>query len=530
MIGGTGSAAERGAKASGDGEIRLLDPRGGPSETSPQPASEQGSGPQWYEIGGSAGRTRNCLFLGAHFDEELGRSWVGFYGDLEGNPVTPRTGQVYYINVGWGVSGFPCGSGGAYVHAEVGLPAYTELAISSTNKVRCWYARPDAQNFQEFTNESSCPQQPQQGQQGGMAFDPVGTDEGAWPTATGSMFEIWIPVKTTRPLNGTYYASPTPCPSCLSAGVWMIDGNYSPWSYPAVGVHVAEGQNVAPPAPAIDYPTPSMQNQYYDPNHEGGASYGETVGYVFTEGTTGMAYIEIAGAGNPLQNPPGATYALNSPGGYEIRQGWWMSPDQTWRWRLCYDPAGGAAPTCGPLQYFDTAPPPDTTRPTTGIESGPKSMTNKRKAVFTFFSNELNISYECSLDGTAYAPCESATPTFTGLSEGPHTLGVVAKDGAGNRDQSPANWVWTVDTTPPNTTITAGPSGTVSSRKATFKFNASQASSTFLCSLDGARFKSCSSPKTYQDLSKGSHTFRTKAKDPAGNLDPTPAERTWRIS
>ena len=453
---------------------------------------------------------------------------MGFYGDLEGNPVTPRTGQVYYTKVGWGVSGFPCGSGGAYVHVEVGLPAYTTLAISNDNKVRCLYQRPDGQNFQDFTNESSCPQQPQQGQQGGMAFDPVGTNEGAWPTATGSMFEIWIPVKTTQPLNGAYYTSPTPCPSCLSAGVWMIDGNYSPWSYPAIGVHVAQSQNVTQPAPAIDYPTPSIQNQYYDPAHDGGASYGETVGYVFTEGTTGTAYMQIAGAGNPLQNGP--TYPLNSPDGYEIRQGWWMSPAQTWRWRLCYDPAGGAPEVCGPLQYFDTAPPPDTTNPTTRIKSGPKPMTNKTKARFEFSSNELNVGYECGLDGGGYVPCESSTPSFGGLSEGPHYLAVRAKDAAGNYDQTDANWEWTVDTTPPDTTITAGPSGTVPGRKATFKFKSSQANSRFLCSLDGARFKSCSSPKTYEDLSRGPHEFRTKARDPAGNLDPSPASRSWRIS
>ncbi len=127
-------------------------------------------------------------------------------------------------------------------------------------------------------------------------------------------------------------------------------------------------------------------------------------------------------------------------------------------------------------------------------------------------------------------PCESSTPTFGGLSEGPHYLAVRAKDAAGNYDQTDANWKWTVDTTPPDTTITAGPSGTVSSRKATFKFKSSQANSRFLCSLDGGGFKGCSSPKTYEGLSRGEHDFRVKAKDPAGNLDSSPAKRTWRIS
>jgi hypothetical protein len=30
-------------------------------------------------------------------------------------------------------------------------------------------------------------------------------------------------------------------------------------------------------------------------------------------------------------------------------------------------------------------------------------------------------------------------------------------------------------------------------------------------------------------LSNGSHTFRVRATDPAGNTDPTPAERTWTV-
>jgi hypothetical protein len=30
-------------------------------------------------------------------------------------------------------------------------------------------------------------------------------------------------------------------------------------------------------------------------------------------------------------------------------------------------------------------------------------------------------------------------------------------------------------------------------------------------------------------LSRGSHTFNVRAKDGAGNVDPTPATRTWKV-
>jgi hypothetical protein len=49
---------------------------------------------------------------------------------------------------------------------------------------------------------------------------------------------------------------------------------------------------------------------------------------------------------------------------------------------------------------------------------------------------------------------------------------------------------------------------------------------TFVCSLDGAAYTSCSSPAQYQ-LSPGWHTFAVKAIDASGNVDPTPATVRW---
>ncbi|MFB9404805.1 phytase [Pseudarthrobacter polychromogenes] len=84
------------------------------------------------------------------------------------------------------------------------------------------------------------------------------------------------------------------------------------------------------------------------------------------------------------------------------------------------------------------------------------------------------------------------------------------------------------DTTPPDTSITGGPSGTSSSTSAEFTFTATEPA-TFECALDGAAFEGCTSPKTYADLTVGSHVFAVRATDAAGNADPTPAERTWVI-
>ena len=86
------------------------------------------------------------------------------------------------------------------------------------------------------------------------------------------------------------------------------------------------------------------------------------------------------------------------------------------------------------------------------------------------------------------------------------------------------------DTTPPDTTITAGPTGSTPSTDATFAFSSSESGSTFQCSLDGAAFQSCASPTTYQGLAVADHQFAVRAIDAAGNVDPTPATQAWTIT
>lgn len=89
-----------------------------------------------------------------------------------------------------------------------------------------------------------------------------------------------------------------------------------------------------------------------------------------------------------------------------------------------------------------------------------------------------------------------------------------------------------VETTdaPPDTTIDSGPSETVTSSSASFTYSSSEASSTFECSLDEAQFSPCTSPSEYSFLATGSHAFRVRATDEAGNVDSSPALRSWTVS
>jgi hypothetical protein len=84
------------------------------------------------------------------------------------------------------------------------------------------------------------------------------------------------------------------------------------------------------------------------------------------------------------------------------------------------------------------------------------------------------------------------------------------------------------DRTPPETIIDSGPAARTKAKAASFAFHSTEAGSTFSCSLDGAPFESCSSPKTYT-VSKGRHSFVVIAKDAAGNLDESPATYAWTV-
>jgi hypothetical protein len=84
------------------------------------------------------------------------------------------------------------------------------------------------------------------------------------------------------------------------------------------------------------------------------------------------------------------------------------------------------------------------------------------------------------------------------------------------------------DTTPPQTTITEQPADGTST-DATLKFTADE-HATFECSLDGAAYAPCVSPKAYTGLAVGGHTFAVRATDDAGNVDLTPATVSWTIN
>jgi hypothetical protein len=80
----------------------------------------------------------------------------------------------------------------------------------------------------------------------------------------------------------------------------------------------------------------------------------------------------------------------------------------------------------------------------------------------------------------------------------------------------------------PDTRIIAGPANPSAVNSASFVFTSTV--SAFECSLDDGVYTPCATPTTYNDLSKGSHTFRVRAIDSRGLPDLSPAEYTWTVN
>jgi hypothetical protein len=405
------SASDTTPVSAGSSGVTASEPTGAPPLSY---SREQRRANEWIEDGEDAGLTQNCLTQGY---EPLGSAWTGYFGEIG---VSPQKSNVYYVKAGWGVSGFPCG-GGAGVHVEMTLPAYTQPAISNQNKVRCWYQSPSQTQFHEEPQD--CPQNPGQGIYGGYEFDPAG-NQGPWPTATGAIFEIWVPVKTTQPLDGLESPDGQPCYTCVYAGIWMIDGVFSPWVWPRQGVQVIGSGS--PSNPLVTYPGPAVTDIFYDPSPD--RVQARLNANIFDSGAGGTAYFEIgerAGdydfRGTELGIPAGSDFL--------IYEDFLFQAGRDFHWRFCFEQSGSGK-ICGPDQVY-SAPP----------ETGIQEVEVKRRTATVYFGSppvtNMTFTHECKLDKAAYKPCVSGQK-FKRLKRGGHSISVRAVDQDGHKDSTPA--------------------------------------------------------------------------------------------
>ncbi len=171
---------------------------------------------------------------------------------------------------------------------------------------------------------------------------------------------------------------------------------------------------------------------------------------------------------------------------------------------------GRAVPAAPPALEVRSAPPATTAATTVVVEWTARGVVDRQL---------------CSLDGAAWAACASPL-VRRDLQAGPHVVGIVAGNAAGWTPRTDVRF--TVDPPPPAApvvTITGGAPAVGYATSASFPFTVQGATST-LCSLDGAPWVACSSPRSVTALAVGDHVFSVTAGNAGGW---TLASRTFTV-
>jgi DNA-binding beta-propeller fold protein YncE len=171
------------------------------------------------------------------------------------------------------------------------------------------------------------------------------------------------------------------------------------------------------------------------------------------------------------------------------------------------------------------------TFPDTTIDAGPANGSKNASARprFAFSSNQAGASFECSLDGAAFAACKSPA-TFGPLGKGSHRLAVRAI-AVGDADPTPATRSFSVGPTGPRVRITRAPKRKIATKarkvSVTFAFRSPDRAARFSCKLDRRPAKSCKKRVSYR-LGRGKHKFTVAALDALGNRGPA-ASRSVQV-
>jgi hypothetical protein len=148
----------------------------------------------------------NCSVLGEPYTEQM-VSGIASYGGTAGVPVV---NQRYYTAFLVSVPGDPCGPGSSAIETDVVLPPNTTIDTSAP--IRCFGEPRGASTFTELTG-SSWSFEGYSGPYCPATATPSSLHSGAWslgyrPLATGQLFQIFVPVRSTAPLVGAGNSPP----------------------------------------------------------------------------------------------------------------------------------------------------------------------------------------------------------------------------------------------------------------------------------------------------------------------------------
>jgi hypothetical protein len=164
------------------------------------------------------------------------------------------------------------------------------------------------------------------------------------------------------------------------------------------------------------------------------------------------------------------------------------------------------------------------------ITQNPPTLSNNNTPTFAFTDTLAGATFQCSLvlqsAVDSFSPCTSPK-TYTAQPDGAYRF--VVKDQNG----SSAQFLFTIDTTPPVVTLTQNPANPDASNSGTFAWTANEAVTGYQCSfgLQTApdAFAACTSPVTESNLADGAYVFKVDGTDLAGNTS-TPIAYFFNVS
>jgi outer membrane protein OmpA-like peptidoglycan-associated protein len=149
------------------------------------------------------------------------------------------------------------------------------------------------------------------------------------------------------------------------------------------------------------------------------------------------------------------------------------------------------------------------------------------------YNGEAGDDFTLKIDGTTVATGvipvagTGSVPLTSPLSDGSHTIAIVATDAASN--QASDSVVVNVVTSNGRTVqFTQAPAQLTQQTTADFAFTDGSGTDTYQCSLDGAAFGACPTPDPLSGLGNGSHTLVVRGVDNVGNRT-AGAPYTWVV-
>jgi hypothetical protein len=366
------------------------------------------------------------------------------------------------------------------------------------------------------------------------------TFSGAAGTAPGDSSTVTVDIYAGSAASGTptqtLTATATADSWSVSVSSALANGTYTAQAHQQdaagnVGSSAANKFTVNAVTPAITLTTPANGSATNDstPTFSGAAGT--------ASGDSSTVTVEIY-SGSSVSGLPVQTLTTTQASGHWATVPLSALPDGTYTAQATQSNTDGNIGTSAPSTFtIDTiapavtltTPSPGTdtnnNRPTFSGAAGTEPGDSQKVTLAIYAGSSASGTLVQTLTSTQSGGHWTTSPT-TALADGIYTAEATQADSAGNIGKSSAV-TFTVDTTPPVTTIDSAPSGKVATGAVEIKFSSNKPGSTFQCSLDSVAFSACTSPLKTANLAAGPHTFTVRATDKAGNTDPHPPTAEW---